>query len=130
MDNLGDILYVLAMIAAVVFSAIKKQRQAKKQAPIPSEANQPTEANDDVFEELKELFQNKEPKIVKKPLEKPKPKPLHAQKKSVQIKPKTVTKPVDLKADEEENIGFEFDTEQIDLRQALIHSEILNRPYQ
>ncbi len=137
MDNFGDILYILAMIAAFVYSVYKKQKKAKNNVPTPQDANQP-QYNDtkegDILEELKELLQQKEKKHSQPPVEKKAPLvvPLHMQAKR-NVK-KTVTLPkqnfMEDNPIEAEEIGIEFDKEQIDLRQAVIYSEILKRPYQ
>ncbi|TRX72274.1 hypothetical protein [Carboxylicivirga sp. M1479] len=137
MDDLGNILYIIAMLAALVISALKKQKKARAKEVMPdtNEPMQPSVEEEDILADLKDLFQQsteKKEKVV--PVQKPKPKhvPLHMQAKP-QVKTKVrnvVQKPLDLKHDEYENDGFEFDKEQIDLREAVIYSEILNRPYE
>ncbi|MCG8580430.1 MAG: hypothetical protein MI866_10960 [Bacteroidales bacterium] len=137
MDDIGNILYILAMLAALIFSAYKKQKQAKKPMQAPDEPVQPdTEAmgEEDVFEELRELFQNPKPKpqpVVEQPEKIKKEVPLHMQKKEEPKKndvPKH--KPVELISIDEEEESSGFNKEQIDLRQAVIYSEILKRPYE
>ncbi len=134
MEDFGDILYVLAVLAALVFSAFKKQKQANKKKPVfdEDESDYDPMGEDDVLSELKELFQ---PKAKETPLPKEekvvKEEPLFIQnQKSVEIKKEPVIKEeikiVDLKETDESG----FDKEQIDLRQAVIYSEILKRPYE
>ncbi|WP_430814614.1 hypothetical protein [Carboxylicivirga sp. RSCT41] len=137
MDDIGNILYILAMLAALIFSAYKKQKQSKRPMQAPDEPMRPeTESmgEEDVFEELRELFQNPKPKpqpVVQEPKVVKKEMPLHMQKKEVLKKTEHAKEePVKLVSIDEESEGFEFDKEQIDLRQAVIYSEILKRPYE
>ncbi|MBS2211671.1 hypothetical protein KEM09_09670 [Carboxylicivirga mesophila] len=136
MDDIGNILYILAMLAALVFSAFKKQKQAKKQMPAPDEQAPTYHPMDeeDIMGELKELFQK--PKV-----EKPKPAAVKSPVKSHTTPFRTLNKdvkkaapvpasaPIVLEVDESDEASF-FDKEQIDLRQAVIYSEILKRPYE
>lgn len=135
MDDIGNILYILAMLAALVFSAYKKQKQAKKQVPMPEDeqpAYHPMD-EEDIVDELRELFQK--PKVekptpgVKKPSP-VKPAEVKSSKKVEVRKSKPVIKEeIKLEVfDEVDDMGF--DKEQIDLRQAVIYSEILKRPYE
>lgn len=135
MDDIGNILYILAMLAALIFSAYKKQKQAKKPMQMPDEHTQPeneTMVEEDVFDELRELFQKPKPQQA---VPEPKPVkdevPLHMQKKEAPRKSSmSKQEPVKLVAQEDEYEETEFDREQIDLRQAVIYSEILKRPYE
>lgn len=135
MDDIGNILYILAMIAALIFSAYKKQKQAKKTVQAPDEVVRPERdvmEEDDVLEELRELFQKPKPKpVVEEPKVEKKVVPLHMQRKQEPKKTDIAKqKPVEIISIEEEVEGSEFDKEQIDLRQAVIYSEILKRPYE
>lgn len=138
MDDIGNILYILAMLAALVFSAYKKQKQSKRQQqPMPEEEHRPAYDpmdEDDVLTELKELFgkPKAEPKpvveeaVVQKVEVKPKPLVIQDEKVSEKVK----QEPIRLEVYDDEPEGFIFDKEQIDLRQAVIYSEILKRPYE
>ncbi len=135
MDDIGNILYILAMLAALVFSAYKKQKQTKKQVPMPEDEPPTYHPMDEenIVEELRELFQK--PKV-----EKPAPvvKPAAVARPAVVRQPMVkVVQPVKPKEKEELKIeviedvdDMVFDREQIDLRQAVIYSEILKRPYE
>lgn len=133
MDDLGNILYILAMLAAVVFSAFKKKKQVKRAEQMPEEMPTPYHPmdEDDIVRELKELFQQPKaaaPEPVKSKVE-PQPflKPENTFKPKNRVKePK---KPIFEEAESVEE-GFGFNKEQIDLRQAVIYSEILRRPYE
>ncbi len=133
MDDLGNILYILAMLAAVIFSALKKKKQAKGMEQMPDEVppiHHPMD-EDDMVRELKELF-----KSPKQNQPQPKrrqvvvqPQPVNVkQAGNVTSKPK-FSKPIIEEVEEVED-DFVFDKEQIDLRQAVIYSEILKRPYE
>ena len=138
MDDLGNIIYVLAMVAAVIFSAIKKQRKIKNNGPVPPVADQPSDdtmREEDIIEDLKELFQpqrqpQKPPTAVAK--KKQQALPLYMREKEV-VKRKDanrIQQVLDEGGGEGHESAFEFDKEQIDLRRAVIYSEILTRPYQ
>ncbi|MCU4163069.1 hypothetical protein [Carboxylicivirga caseinilyticus] len=134
MDDFGDILYVLVMLGALVFSVIRKAQQAKKNVPRPgSESSNPYDPLDEeepLMEEIREMFSK--PKV-------PKPQPVF-EKPKTEIKPfaKNVAKPIVKRSieplevinTEEEHDPFIFDVEEVDMRKAVIYSEILNRPYQ
>ncbi|MBR8536586.1 hypothetical protein KDU71_13510 [Carboxylicivirga sediminis] len=136
MDDIGNILYILAMLAALVFSAFKKQKQAKKQMPAPDEQAPTYHPMDeeDIVSELKELFQKPKietpkPAVVKSP-EKNQATAFRTFKKEVKkTAPTPPPAPVILEVEELEEVSY-FDKEQIDLRQAVIYSEILKRPYE
>lgn len=132
MEDLGDIIYVVAMIIAVAYSAFRKAQKNKRTSPLPNEDRHPLDDSMDeeepYIDDLRELFKPQAPKPVTEPVkEKPKTQPLfqQAQREKVVSKP---IKVVDLETKQEEEPEFEQD--QIDLRQAVIYSEILNRPYQ
>ncbi|MBK3517476.1 hypothetical protein [Carboxylicivirga marina] len=138
MDDIGNILYILAMLAALVFSAIKKQKQAKKPRPMPENESRPEhdpmqEPEEDILGELRELFQKPQQEVVKEEKVKKVAKdvPLYMQAKKKETKRAMTSKKEHVKVGEleDDNEGFEFDKEQIDLRQAVIYSEILKRPY-
>lgn len=134
MDDFGDILYVLAMVAALIFSAFKKSKQAKRRPPMP-EQNSPSPYNpmdeeEPVMDELRDLFMPKTPKVepapkVSKPVQQAPAKPasnaIHHYKQTERLEVEDL---------DDEGQGFEFDTEDFDLRKAVIYSEILNRPHQ
>jgi hypothetical protein len=135
MDDIGNILYILVMLAALIFSAYKKQKKAKRPMQMPDDHPQQEGepmVEEDVFEELRELFQQPKPKarpVVQEVKVEKKEVPLHMQRKEEPKKPNLPKEePVELISVEDES--SEFDKEQIDLRQAVIYSEILKRPYE
>lgn len=133
MEDFGDILYILAMLAALVFSALRKKKKVKEQSRVPDQPAHspfdPLEEEDDVLADLKELFKPEkkaepEPVFVKEEPQKVQlPKKYKATRET--IKPEAIEL-ISLNDDYHE---FEFDKENLDLRQAVIYSEILNRPY-
>ncbi|WP_430810646.1 MULTISPECIES: hypothetical protein [unclassified Carboxylicivirga] len=132
MDDLGNILYVLAMLAALVFSALKKKKQVDKSPPVPGEERPEFDpmAEDDIMGELRELFQSKakEEQPVVRPAVKKEPVRFEKDLTKQVGKPKVMVKkkePIRLIEDDEV-----YEQEQIDLRQAVIYSEILKRPYE
>ena len=136
MDDFGDILYVLAMLAALVFSAIRKSKQSKKRSAAPVEtqpdAFDPMEEEEPIIQDLRDLFKPRQPK--------PQPVPDASEFKTEQVKsyqqtsiPKTQrrsTKPLEVDDLDETSGTADLFEEGIDLRQAVIYSEILKRPYQ
>jgi len=137
MEDFGDYFYIIAMLAAFVFSIFKKQKKAKQNVPAPHGSDQPSydpTQEEDILEDLRELFQSKEEQRPKATVQKQAPQatPLHMRNKpSVQSPVSKPKQPIfEDNAIEDEEIGFEFEKEEIDLRQAVIYSEILRRPYQ
>ncbi|WP_439181671.1 hypothetical protein [Carboxylicivirga taeanensis] len=135
MDDIGNILYVLAMVAALVFSAFKKQKQAKKDVTLPSDppTYHPMD-EEDIVDELRELYQKPKPKKQEPVVEKRKgfvsPFANDQRFAKAQEAQKAKKKPLKVEVLEEEGEDLAFDKEQIDLRQAVIYSEILKRPYE
>ncbi len=128
MDNLGDILYVLFIVVALVASVMKKRKKQEAVPPFPSE-----DVNDTGLpEDLKEIFQRKRqtathfPKphidrkreIIKKEPEK--------KFKTGLVSSLTIKKPNEIF--EQELNDTRTDLEEIDWQKAVITSEILNRP--
>ena len=137
MDDLGNILYILVMLGALIFSAFRKQKQAKRPQPMPEDEHRPTYSpmdEDDVLSELKDLFnQPKEqprPVVEQPPVQKAVIKPPVQTVHKEKPKSKHSKNDVELEDLNTTGDGFEFDKEQIDLRQAVIYSEILKRPYE
>jgi len=136
MDDFGDILYILAMLAALVFSAIKKSKQSKKRPAAPVETQpdpfDPMEEDEPIIQDLRDLFKPKPvkpqpvPEVSKVKTEQAKP----FQKASLSQTPKRSTKTLDIIDIDETTEANEFLEDGIDLRQAVIYSEILKRPYQ
>ena len=136
MDDFGDILYILAMLAALVFSAIKKSKQSKKRPAAPVETQpdpfDPMEEDEPIIQDLRDLFKPKPvkpqpvPEVSKVKTEQAKP----FQKASLSQTPKRSTKTLDIIDIDETTEDNEFLEDGIDLRQAVIYSEILKRPYQ
>jgi len=136
MDDFGDIFYILAMLAALVFSAIKKSKQSKKRpaAPVESQPDpfDPMEEEEPIIQDLRDLFKPKQTR--------PQPVPAVSKVKTEQAKsfqrasipktPRRSTKPLDLIDIEETSGSTDIFEDGIDLRQAVIYSEILKRPYQ
>ena len=137
MEDFGDILYILAMLAALVFSALRKKKQVKERPNQPVETSRspfdPFEEDDNVFDELKEIFRPEEREVEPAPVikeEKPKEVLKRIEYKKEKYVPKKVSKTVELIALEEDYDDFSFIEEEVDIRKAVIYSEILNRPYQ
>ena len=136
MDDFGDILYILAMLAALVFSAIKKSKQSKKRPAAPVETQpdpfDPMEEDEPIIQDLRDLFKPKPvksqpvPEVSKIKTEQAKP----FQKESLSQTPKRSTKTLDIIDIDETTEANDFLEDGIDLRQAVIYSEILKRPYQ
>jgi len=132
MEDFGDILYVLVMLGALVFSAIRKSKQTKKRPsmPVPDRSSYDPMDEEPVIEDLRDLFRPKTPmpeavrvkpkEVVKPIVNTPKEKPSY----------KKPAQPIEVINVDESDRGFEFDAGDIDLRKAVIYSEILNRPYQ
>lgn len=134
MDDFGDILYILVLLGGLIFSIYKKSKQGKQGSPMPSDTS--SESFDPMDEEiniedLRDLFKPRKPEpvpVTPKPAPAPKMKPTKQDVTRVRVKPKS-TDPlevIDLDEESSSDIGYE----NIDLRQAVIYSEILKRPYQ
>ncbi|MBI9063374.1 MAG: hypothetical protein JEZ14_15435 [Marinilabiliaceae bacterium] len=136
MDDFGDILYVLAMLAALVFSAIRKSKQSKKRpaAPMENQADpfDPMEEEEPIIQDLRDLFKPKpvRPQPVSDVSEIKTGQAKSFQKAYIHKTPRRSTKPLDAIEPEEAYDSNDFFEDGIDLRQAVIYSEILKRPYQ
>ena len=139
MEDFGDILYILVMLGALVFSVIRKAQQSKNKPPMPqsdkSSSYDPMTEEEPLMEELREMFakpKRPEPQpVVEKPVQ-VKTKPVEQtflKRTNRTITPKK-TEPLKVINTEDEHEGFVFDTDEVDMRKAVIYSEILNRPYQ
>ena len=152
-DSLGDILYILVMIGALIFSVIKKSRSAAHKGEVVPEYE--TEAypqeelppfsewlDDEIIQKRPQEFQ-KEPEIQPMQAEKLQHQKLQYKrpdyqsiKKSDSLKrPERITritrKPVLKLLAEEENSYKDnsvWDDENFDLKRAIIYSEIIKRP--
>lgn len=132
MDNIGDIIYVVVLIIAFIFSAFRKAQKNKRNTQLPNEqiptGEHPMDEEEPYIDDLRELFKPRAPKPVQEPVkEKPKPQPLFQQAQR-EKEPSKPVKLIELETEEEQE--QEFNQDQIDLRKAVIYSEILNRPYQ
>ncbi len=140
MEDFGDVLYVLAMLAALVFSAIRKSKQAKRRPPMPetedsSTPYNPMDEEEPIIDELRDLFRPKTPRPepvpqVVKPTQKTPAQSTANRSTSNAVHHYTKAKRLEVEALDEQEGGFEFNTDELDLRKAVIYSEILNRPYQ
>jgi hypothetical protein len=149
--NLGDIIYLVLMVAVVLFSALRKKKAPQQGVPEPhGEVRDPM---DEIFPTLKDLFTGEEG--VEKPLteqaeshpplidmekrdEKKKESPFlnsdyvfSARSSMDDVRrrrriPKK--KPLDLSSQVHGDFGSSENIEDFDLQQAVIYSEILKRP--
>ncbi|MFT3740582.1 MAG: hypothetical protein QM786_17675 [Breznakibacter sp.] len=144
MDSIGDFLYLLLMIGAVIVSVIKKGNKEKQAAPPPKPPQRdlkdlfPEMGNwmDDEEEEKAPVTEQRPTKIEVVPSAKPVSWAQPVQKTPVFTydAPEIAqpgravgkSSPMQLHEDEE-NISL-FDTEPFDLRKAVIYSEIMKRP--
>ncbi len=134
MDDFGDILYVLAMLAALVFSVIKKSNQAKKRPSVPMDTEpdpfEPME-EEPIIQDLRDLFKPRQPRP--QPATEPsvqKTEPVTGRQTIISRIPHRLTKPLEVIDLDETSAPTDLFEEGIDLRQAVIYSEILKRPYQ
>ena len=136
--DIGDLLYVLIMVVALVFSFIKKAK-GKEQRPnahIPEHEVEDTLS--EVFPTFKQIWE--EQKVPEPPKVRTFPPPVQHQRKvidkGVRIKDrKTITSGLKKRdthkvfLDEDENNEIPYwNKEPIDLQKAVIYSEILKRP--
>ncbi len=149
--NLGDIIYLVLMVAVVLFSALRKKKAPRQEVPEPNgEVRDPM---DEIFPTLKDLFGGEEG--VEKPLteqaESHQPlvnieKTDEQKKESPFLKSDYVfsarssmndvrrqrriykKKPMDLESQVYGEGGHSEKMEDFDLQQAVIYSEILKRP--
>lgn len=153
MDSLGDILYILVMIGALIFSVIKKSRGADRNGEVvpeheageyPREAFPPlSEWFDDEAMKKPPLEYQNEPEIEPMQAEKLQHQKLQYQKPDYQSikksdslnRPQRITritrKPVHNSLAEETNSYNDssvWDGESFDLKRAIIYSEIIKRP--
>ena len=135
MDDFGDILYVLAMLAALVFSAIRKSKQSKKQpaAPVetPADRFDPMEEDEPIIQDLRDLFKPRQPRpqpATEASVQKT--EPVTGRQTIISRIPHRLTKPLEVIDLDETSAPTDLFEEGIDLRQAVIYSEILKRPYQ
>jgi hypothetical protein len=152
-DSLGDILYILVMIGALIFSVIKKSRNAGRNGEVVPE-HEVEDYSDDTLPPFREWFDDE---AIKKPpreyQNEPEIEPMQAEKlqhQKLQYKkpdyqsikksdslrrPERITritrKPVH-KSLAEETDSYDkdsvWDAENFDLKQAIIYSEIIKRP--
>ena len=134
MDDFGDILYVLAMLAALVFSVIKKSNQAKKRPSVPMDTEpdpfDPME-EEPIIQDLRDLFKPRQPRpqpATEASVQKT--EPVTVRPTIISRIPHRLTKPLEVIDLDETSAPTDFFEEGIDLRQAVIYSEILKRPYQ
>ncbi len=128
MDNIGDILYVLFIVIALIASVMKKRKQQEAVPPFVPDGEH--ELN--LPEELKEIFQKKRQEYVKPRKAKP-----EGQKELVKKEPEkrfktgivtSVTARKPQEAYDLESSSQEIEGEEMDWQRAVILSEILKRP--
>ncbi len=153
MDSIGDILYILVMIGALIFSVIKKSRGAARKGEVmpehetedyPQEAFPPFSEwlDDETMKKPPREYQN-EPEIEPMQAEKLQHQKLQYKKPDYQSikksdslkRPERITritrKPVHKSLEEETDSYDEspvWNGECFDLKKAIIYSEIIKRP--
>ena len=138
--EIGDLLYVLIMVVALVFSVLKKAK-GKEQRGTVTPDHEVDDSLSEIFPTLKQIWE--EQKVPEYPIT---PTPFSSYvnqkenrekiKKRIRIKDrKTITSSLKKRTaqkvflDEDENEGISYwNKEPIDLRKAVIYSEILKRP--
>lgn len=121
MDNLGDILYVVALVGALIYSAVKKANKNNEETYTPETSTQDSYEMD----ELRDLFK---PQIKAK--NKPEVKvvsPAEQQQivSTSNLTTETKTTTISVVEDEYKSIL----DEEFDIRKAVVYSAILDRPY-
>ncbi|MCW3805153.1 hypothetical protein [Plebeiibacterium marinum] len=134
MDDLGNLLYILFAIVAVVFNIWKKGKQVKPNTPPPTDNNDPFE---EVLPDFEQLFGRKE-KVKTEPdihQEVPAPKKEVINKSQDEWKKRLQQAEDRLKrVAKKEPISLQVESESknssgwFDARKAIIYSEILKRP--
>lgn len=128
MDNIGDILYVLFIVIALIASVMKKRKQQEAVPPFVPDGEH--ELN--LPEELKEIFQKKRQEFVK-----PRKTKAAGQQELVKKEPEkrfktgivtTVKARKSQEVYEQEFTSEETEGEEMDWQRAVILSEILKRP--
>lgn len=127
MDNIGDIIYVLLVIGAVIGSLIKKSREHR---PVPPVVSDDEEEKADFPESLQELFKPPvppapKPPTVRKVADNKVVNATTAKKRSGLTSRNTSRQDVELESIETEPI---IELEDADWRKAILYSEIINRP--
>jgi hypothetical protein len=153
MDSLGDILYILVMVGALIFSVIKKSRDAARNRELvpeheteeyPQEAFPPFSEwlDDEAMKKPPREYQNEtdvQPmqaeKLQHQKLQYKKPDYQSIQKSDSLKRPERITritrKPVHESLAEEANSYGDssvWNGENFDLKRAIIYSEIIKRP--
>ncbi len=153
MDSIGDILYILVMVGALIFSVIKKSRDAARNRELvpeheteeyPQEAFPPFSEwlDDEAMKKPPREYQNEadvQPmqteKLQHQKLQYKKPDYQSIKKSDSLKRPERITritrKPVHKSLAEEENSYDEppvWNGESFDLKRAIIYSEIIKRP--
>jgi hypothetical protein len=138
MDSIGDFLYLILMVGAVIVSVIKKSRDKQKPVPPPTH-NAPIDPSD-FFPEIRNWLDDEEqaPKPVFVPVVEKKTQVKSVPGNSVftydspenlQPGPAIVKSHYSDKTDGSHLPKFNvFDDEQFDLRKAVLYSEIMKRP--
>lgn len=131
----GDILYIVFVIVSILFGALGKARKKKKAQPVQYEQNR-NEDNEFNWEDLLESYSSTKEDVQEKyePVEDVAPKSEKISRSEPIIdekRPLTKTKTQNSLTPSQDIIFDEDDNEansEIDLRQAIIYSEILKRP--
>lgn len=140
MDSIGDFLYLLLMVGAVIISIIKKSKD-KQVAPPPPKP--PQRDFKDLFPEMGNWMDDEEEEQPVQPAPRTEvfpsaQSPTRAQPIETPVftydapeiaKPgRAVAKNAVVELQEEEEGGGVFDEERFDLRKAVVYSEIMKRP--
>ena len=137
MDSIGDIIYVVLMIGAVIVSLLRKNKQT---TPPPTAT--PKRDFKDLFPEIPNWMEDDEEEVINAPskpveaphsvrptLETPAPPVFTYDAPSVAVPGRIIVKPNPVVANpvvmEEPHL---FDDEPFDIRKAVLYSEILKRP--
>jgi len=132
-ERIGDILYLLALVAFFVFSSIMKSKKHKKNIPQPEPASEESHENEQEefptnFDDFPDHFDDN---IIKEEVEIKVERPSTFQKTKTDFRkpaqPKKSEPAVITESKDESTESF-WDEEEFDLRKAVIFSEILKRP--
>lgn len=140
MDSLGDILYIIVMLAAVVISFYKKAKGSGEGGTFSPE-QEAGDPFDEVFPTGDKWFEEEQPQkqppkpVLKKEEIIPRPRTLRINYQKIQKKPERTSRLTsriaqnrgNLEEPEREARSF-WDEEPLDLQTAVIYAEVIKRP--